>query len=135
MMVSPGPARSAPASKHGAADGGDPYLPGSGNGGYTVRGYDLDLDYRVRTNRLEGTAIITATATQKLSRFSLDLAGLVAGKVSVNGTRVAKFSQSAGKLVVRPATPLAEGQGFSVMIRYAGFPHPAVSSWGDVGWE
>ena len=114
---------------------GDPYIPGSGNGGYTVLAYDLDLDYRIRTNRLEGTAIITAVATQKLPRFTLDLAGLVASKVSVNGARAGKFSQAAGKLTVKVSTPVADGAEFTVMVKYGGFPHPAKSPWGEVGWE
>ena len=37
---------------YGAVGIGDPYLPGSGNAGYRVRRYDLDLDYRVSSNRL-----------------------------------------------------------------------------------
>ena len=78
-----------PNANHGALTGSDPYVPSSGNGGYRVSGYNLDIDYKVRTNRLEATAIITATSTHKLSRFSLDLAGLVVSKVRVNGTRVA----------------------------------------------
>jgi aminopeptidase N len=124
-----------PNANHGALTGEDPYLPGSGNGGYRVSGYNLDLDYKVRTNRLEATAIVTATSTQKLSRLSLDLAGLVVSKVSVNGTRVAKFSQRDDKVIIKPASPLAADQQFTVMIRYSGFPHPAQSAWGDVGWE
>ena len=119
----------------GAASAGDPYLPTSGNGGYRVLDYDLDLDYRVRTNRLDSTAIIRAVATQDLTRFSLDLAGLVASKVSVNGARAGKFSQSGGKLLVKPPTPLTDGSEFTVMVRYGGFPHPSNSAWGDVGWE
>jgi aminopeptidase N len=125
----------APNGNHGALTGDDPYLTNSGNGGYTVSAYNLDLDYKVRMNRLEATAIVTATSTQKLSRFSLDLAGLVASKVSVNGTRVAKFSQRDNKIVIKPASPLAADQPFTVMVRYGGFPHPAQSAWGEVGWE
>jgi aminopeptidase N len=117
------PSAPVPNPKTGAPTGDDPYLPSSGNGGYTVTGYDLDLDYRAQTERLEGTAVITAVAVQKLSRFSLDLVGLVASKVSVNGTRVAKFSQADGSVSIRPATPLPAGQPFTVMLRYGGFPH------------
>jgi len=124
-----------PNANHGALTGSDPYVPSSGNGGYRVSGYNLDIDYKVRTNRLEATAIITATSTHKLSRFSLDLAGLVVSKVSVNGTRVAKFSQRDNKVIIKPASPLPDGQQFTVMIRYGGFPHPAQSAWGEVGWE
>ena len=114
---------------------GDPYLPGEGNSGYRVTRYDLDLDYRVSTNRLEATAILSAVSTERLTRLSLDLAGLVVSKVSVNGTRASKFSQRDGKLIIKPGMPLAAGASFIVMVRYSGFPHPARSSWGEVGWE
>ena len=35
----------------GSASAGDPYLPASGNGGYTVEHYDLELDYRFVATR------------------------------------------------------------------------------------
>ena len=43
----------------GAEYSNDSYLPSGGNGGYRVLHYDLDLDYRVATNRLAGRAAIT----------------------------------------------------------------------------
>lgn len=36
----------------------DPYLPNSGNFGYRVSRYELELDYKVSSNRLSGTATI-----------------------------------------------------------------------------
>jgi aminopeptidase N len=122
--------------KHGALTGGDPYRPGSGNGGYRVDSYDIDIDVRLATGRVEGLVVITAEATQTLSRFSLDLVGLVASKVSVNGTKASKFSQDAGKLVIRPSRPLADGAPFTVMVQYGGFPHavggPVGGGWTEV---
>src|SRR3954464_14765393 len=47
----------------------DPFTPGAGNGGYDVRSYDLDLRYDPASDKLSGTAKITATATENLSRF------------------------------------------------------------------
>ena len=38
----------------------DPYVPNRGNPGYRVRHYDLELEYRVSSNRLSGKARITA---------------------------------------------------------------------------
>lgn len=32
----------------------DPYLPNSGNFGYRVSRYELELDYKVSSNRLSG---------------------------------------------------------------------------------
>jgi aminopeptidase N len=119
----------------GAASAGDPYLPTSGNGGYAVSHYSLELDYRVSPNRLSGTAEITATASQPLTRFSLDLSGLTASKVRVNGVRAARFTQTQHKLVITPAAPLRAGERFEISVRYAGHPGPYRSPWGDVGWE
>ena len=34
----------------------DPYLPKNGNFGYRVSRYELDLEYKVSSNRLTGTA-------------------------------------------------------------------------------
>ena len=55
---------------------GDPYYPGLGNGGFDVEHYTLDLTWLADEGVLEGVATIEATATQDLSRFNLDLAGL-----------------------------------------------------------
>jgi hypothetical protein len=51
---------------------GDPMFPLAGNGGYDVSNYSLTLDYTPAGNQLHGTAVITARATQNLSRFDLD---------------------------------------------------------------
>ncbi|NNC11596.1 M1 family metallopeptidase [Planctomonas sp. JC2975] len=119
----------------GAHTAGDPYLPRSGNGGYRVEHYDLDLRYRVSTNRLDAKAIITAVATQELSSFSLDLHGLRAGKVSVDAAKRTRFRQTTGKLIVTPERPITAGSAFTVLIDYAGSPRPRRSRWGAVGWE
>ncbi|MGB6124046.1 MAG: M1 family peptidase, partial [Gordonia sp. (in: high G+C Gram-positive bacteria)] len=63
----------------------DPYLPGNGNLGYRVTRYDLALDYRVNSNRLSGTATVTATSYEQLRRVGLDLASSMrVDKVTVN---------------------------------------------------
>ena len=49
-------------------------FPLAGNGGYDVSNYSLTLDYTPAGNRLTGTALITARATQNLSQFDLDSA-------------------------------------------------------------
>ena len=123
----PRPTSTALASE-GARSHGDPYLPTSGNGGYTVLHYDLECDYRVSSNRLTATATITARATQRLSKFSLDFAGLVASKVSVNGVRTAHLQQTARKLVVTPAVAINNDTEFSIVVRYAGLPRPVAAS-------
>ena len=119
----------------GSASAGDPYIPTGGNGGYLADHYDLNLDYRVATNRLNATATITARALMRLDRFSLDFAGLSVEKVTVNGARPGKVTHSARKLVISLVTPVEAGAEFEVVVRYRGAPHPVRSAWGDVGWE
>ncbi|HET6299823.1 MAG TPA: M1 family metallopeptidase [Kribbella sp.] len=119
----------------GADTAGDPYVPTHGNGGYTVDSYELDIDYRVNSNRLTGKATITAVATQPLSRISLDLTGLRVAKVSVNGRRAGRYAHRSGKLHIWPAIDIADGAEFVVDVQYGGNPAPVDSAWGELGWE
>ncbi|GED96597.1 putative peptidase M1, membrane alanine aminopeptidase [Gordonia crocea] len=113
----------------------DDYLPENGNTGYRVSRYDLDLQYKVTTNRLAGTAIITATAKAHLARLQLDLAPTMSvTQVLVNGAR-ARHTHRKGKLTVTPTTPVPPGGALSVKVRYAGNPRPIRGRWGEVGWE
>jgi aminopeptidase N len=118
----------------GADRSGDSYLPGHGNGGYRVLHYDLDLDYRVVSNRLAGRAVITAVATQPLSRFTLDLGRLRVQDVRVDG-RPAKHVHRPDKLQIRPERPIGAWETFKTEIRYAGKPVPVSGRWGDIGWD
>ena len=113
----------------------DSYLPTGGDDSYGVDEYALDLRYRVATNRLEGTATIRATSLGMLRSFALDLSRLRATKVRIAGQKAARFTQSAHKLVVTPASPIAAGEQFTVVVDYAGAPGPRSSKWGTVGWE
>jgi aminopeptidase N len=124
-----------PDARPGADSAGDPYVQGRGNGGYLVASYELDLDYRVNSNRLAGKATITAVATQALSRVSFDLAGLRVAKVSVNRRRARRYAHRAGKLHIWPTTDITEGAEFVVDVQYAGNPSPVDSLWGELGWE
>jgi len=80
-----GPAGAAPAHTPGAAGIGDPYFPLAGNGGYDVSDYDLRVAYEPDSDVLRGTATISATATQGLSRFNLDLHGMQVDSITVGG--------------------------------------------------
>ena len=110
--------RRAPAP--GASGAGDPYFATDGNGGYDVRHYAVDVDYAVATGALTGTTTVTATATQELSRFNLDLV-LDATSVRVDGAPVG-FVSGDHELVVTPAAPLAKGATFTVTVAYSGRP-------------
>ena len=86
----------------------DPYLPQNGNRGYRVSRYELELTYKVFSNRLAGKAVITAVTTENRSKFSFDLAqNLQVSKVSVNGARGAKYSRQNNKLIVTPGDRFA----------------------------
>jgi aminopeptidase N len=124
----------APSFAPGAEGIGDPYFPRYGNGGYDVGGYDLKLTYAPASGQLDGTATITATATQDLSAFNLDLVGLVAGKVTVDG-RAATSKAVGGELVVTPAAGVVKGRAFTVVVEYGGRPQAFASeTLGTGGW-
>ncbi|MEV4705850.1 M1 family aminopeptidase [Actinoplanes sp. NPDC049316] len=124
----------APSFAPGAEGAGDPYFPTYGNGGYDVAGYDLKLRYDPAKGRLQGTATITAGATQDLSDFHLDLAHLTTGKVTVDG-RPATAKAEKNELIVTPAAGIVHGQRFTVVVEYAGEPKPLTNdALGVGGW-
>ena len=113
----------------------DPYMPGHGTNAYRVTRYELDLDYRVSSNRLAGHAVLHAITQLPTSAIVLDLAGLRATKIQLNGRRVRRFTQRAEQLVVYPDNPLLATEAFTLDIRYEGYPAPRRGVWGEVGWE
>lgn len=114
----------------------DPYLPESGNRGYRVSRYELELTYKVVSNRLDGRAKIIATTTDVRAKYSLDLAqSMRVAKVTVNGRRPAKFAHRGGKLTVTPAEKLPAGAVLVFGVQYSGTPTPLRTMWGEVGWE
>ena len=114
----------------------DPYLPQNGNHGYRVSRYELELQYKVTSNRLTAKASITAVTTQVRQKFSLDLSqSLSVSKVSVNGSRAAKYSHQHGKLVITPQDRIPAGGALSIVVQYGGTPKPIRGLWGEVGWE
>ena len=100
---------------------GDPFFPDAGNGGYDVSHYSLNLSYQAATNQLSGTATITATATQNLSRFDLDLRGFNISRLDVAG-RSATFRRDGQELIVTPTAGIRAGTSFTVVVGYSGTP-------------
>jgi aminopeptidase N len=135
VLVAVGAALGAPAGSHaapspaftpGAPSLGDSLFPTIGNGGYDVRHYDLDLDYEVRSKRLEGTATVDAVATQNLSSFSFDLTDWnVVRRVTVDG-RPATFTVDAerSKLLVTPPGGVRDRHRFRAVVHYGGIQRP-----------
>ncbi|MEU0969155.1 M1 family metallopeptidase [Streptomyces sp. NPDC005917] len=131
LLAAAGPAS---ASTIGAAGAGDPYFPLSGNGGYHVGHYDLTLRYDTSSRHLDGKAVLTARATQKLTRFDLDLSGLKVTRVTVDG-RTARVGRNGQELVVTPAHALAKGREFRVAVTYNGTPKAVTDPDGSAdGW-
>ncbi|MFI6905092.1 M1 family metallopeptidase [Nonomuraea sp. NPDC050394] len=110
------------------------YFPDRGDDGYSVRHYDLALDYRPGPNRLAGVAKLDAVATEPLEQVRLDLGPLHVSQALVNGVRC-RFTHGGGKLRLTPGGRLPEGREFTVEVRYSGNPRPVPSPWGGLGWE
>ncbi|MFH8605991.1 M1 family metallopeptidase [Streptomyces sp. NPDC018029] len=112
----------------------DHLFPALGNGGYDVMHYALTLDYTPDSNRLTGTAVITARATRDLPRLSLDLAGLRVRRADIDGSE-ARVGRSGNKLTLTPSRTIAEGKTFKTTVRYGGVPRMLTASdGGDEGW-
>ena len=101
----------------------DPYFPDLGNRGYDVQHYDLGLSYDPASKRLTGDTTITATATERLRRFNLDLAGLHVSSIEVDGAP-ARFHHTGDELIVRPRRAIAPAAPFTVRVRYSGRTGP-----------
>ncbi|GAA0343800.1 M1 family metallopeptidase [Streptomyces blastmyceticus] len=132
----PAPAGPPPDPPSAGAPGlGDPFFPLDGNGGYHALHYGLTLDYTPADTHLDGRAVVTARATQNLSRFDLDLSGLTVRSVRV-GAAPAAFHRVGQELIVTPRTPLHRGEVFDVTVAYDGSPQ-AINVPGDPydGWN
>lgn len=120
----------------GAPGVDDPYFPGLGNGGYDVEHYTLELQWLPEDGSLAGTTTIEATATQDLSAFDLDLAGLDVTSVTVDG-KTADVARDDRELVITPASVIPDGTDFTTVVGYAGQPRPVSDGTDlfDVGWQ
>ena len=114
----------------------DAYLPGHGDPAWSATHYDLDLTYDLESNRLAGTAVISAVADTDTDRVVLDLAYLQVAKVTVDGKAPAKWAHRDHRLVLTLKRALRSGQPFTIQVKYAGRPRQVVlAHHGDAGWE
>ena len=111
------------------------YTPSSGDARYSVTHYRLDLDYTPRTNRLQGTATLSVRVLEPTKSLRIDLIGLRAGKVRVDGRAHKQVTQDGRALQLQFGAALAAGSTLTVGIDYAGRPAPVRSRWGQIGWE
>ena len=109
----------------GAQSGGDPYFPSRGNGGYDAVAYSTHTDMTIpafpKPRTVAATTHMDAMATQDLTSFSLDFIGMKVSSVLVNKKR-AQYRQTANKIIITPASPIATGTKFSSDVAYAGSP-------------
>ncbi|MBK5221003.1 MAG: M1 family metallopeptidase [Thermoleophilia bacterium] len=112
----------------------EPFFPRAGNVGYDVANYKVDLTFRAGSGKVRALAMIGATATQRLSRFSLDLFGMRVTEVSVDG-EPARFNRGRDKLKIEPRTPVRRGERFETLVRYEGRPETVTDpDGGHEGW-
>jgi len=118
------PASAAPSGppQPGAPGVGDPYFPGYGNGGYDVTHYNLEIRYDPVSDRIDGRAVVTARATQALSRFNLDFGTLPLSRVAVDGQPATSTHDGGRELTVTPAVPVRSGAEFRIELAYGGTP-------------
>ena len=88
--------------------------------------YDLELHYTPPApapapleGTLDATATISLTPTQDLDRFNLDLRGLTATVVTVDGKSM-DFTQDGNELVITPRPRLKTGRAVEVVVEYGG---------------
>jgi aminopeptidase N len=133
-LATPGQALAADTFGPGSSGLGDPFFPLAGNGGYDVSHYALGLSYEPQTHHLAGSATISATATQNLSQFDLDLRGFDVSRITVNG-RAASFTRAGQELVITPQAGLPAARPFTVAVDYAGEPQVVTDPDGSIeGW-
>lgn len=117
------PAQAQPAkttASPGSTSIGDSLFPTIGNGGYNVKHYSITLNY-AKSGSIRASTTIRAKASKRLSRFSLDLEGLVVKRVRVDGHRAA-FTRDvkSNKLIITPRGPVSGT--FSTTVVYGGKP-------------
>ena len=105
----------------GAPGVGDRYYPLAGNGGYDVRHYDITGTYDPASDVWSATTVISAKATQNLSRFNLDFDGMTIRRLEVNGSR-ATWVRNGAELVVTPKHRIRAGSQIRVKATYSGVP-------------
>lgn len=111
------------------------YTPHSGDPRYAVERYVLDLAYTPRTNRLVGRAELRIEVLEETDALRVDLVGLQASRVRVDGGAHRRVKQGEHALQIRFDEPLPAGRELVLEIEYAGRPAPRRSRWGRIGWE
>ncbi len=114
---------------------GDAYYPLLGNGGYDVRHYAIDVAVDPDAKTIDGATTIEAEATEALSAFNFDYAGPEISSIMVND-EAATFARAGDELTITPATDLAGGEAFTVVVTYSGTPgsRTETETFASLGW-
>ncbi len=110
---------SAQDAKPGADGVGDKLYPLSGNGGYDVQRYDLQITWDNKDGSIVAQTTIKSVATQDLSAFNLDFVGFDITKLTVDD-KDATFTRKDTELTVNAA--VAKGKTFETVVAYKGIP-------------
>ena len=124
------------AATFGSPGLGDPFFPLAGNGGYDVGHYALALDYDAhRQPPRRGARRSSATATQALDRFDLDLRGFAISRLDGQRPAGDVHTRRPGAARSRRAARLAADRAFTVRVDYAGTPAVVTDPDGSIeGW-
>jgi len=117
-------------AKPGADGVGDKLYPHSGNGGYDVQQYDLQIDWDSKTGAIDAQTTIKSVATQDLSAFNLDFVGFDITELTVDG-KDATYTRKDSELTVTAA--VANGKSFETVVAYKGVPSQVPESI-TTGW-
>jgi aminopeptidase N len=110
----------------------EPFFPHAGSHAYDVKSYDVAIGYS-RSGRIRGTARVTLVPRRQLRQVSLDFRGPRVEKASL-GPPV-RFQRRGGKLILRPAHPIAKGELVTAQIEYSGVPPTIIDPDGTKeGW-
>jgi aminopeptidase N len=116
---------------------GDPILSNSGNAGYDVEHYDLDITWLPQSKSIDAYAEINCTATKNMRTFNLDFNGFEVEELLVNDipTKYLRFGQEFQLLLTRENW-LDKGDDFSIKIHYKGVPNSTINKDGYLdGWN
>jgi aminopeptidase N len=100
----------------GAPGIGDRVWPELGNGGYDVLDQELAFRFDDKLTGYSASTTLTGRATQRLSRFNLDLLGPEVTGVRVNGLRATWKATPQGELVITPERALGKHSRFVVEV-------------------
>ena len=120
--------------RQGGDSFGDPLFPGLGNTGYDVQHYDVAID--VSGDEFRAEANLELIADAPLTRFNLDLVGMMVDRVFVDGVG-ATFERDGRELIITPASTIPAGPTVTVKVEYRGTPEPIEDPAGptQLGWR